>query len=116
MVLAVLVVPVVVLVVVLVVLVVPVVVLVVPVVVLVVPVVPVVLVVPVVVLVVLVVVLAALEEALNSDEAESKSGVDVSAKNYSPRSLLRTRLWTRRFLRVRSQSNAVRLRKNLRVI
>ena len=55
-----------------------------------------------VVLVVLVVVLAALEEALNSDEAESKSGVDVSARNYSPRSLLRTRLWTRRFLRVRS--------------
>ena len=77
------------------VLVVPVVVLVVPVVVLVVLVVP-------VVLVVLVVVLAALEEALNSDEAESKSGVDVSARNYSPRSLLRTRLWTRRFLRVRS--------------
>jgi hypothetical protein len=98
--------------VVLVVLVVPVVlvVLVVPVVVpvvLVVPVVvPVVLVVPVVVLVVpvvvLVVVLAVLAEALNSDEAESKSGVDVSARNYSPRSLLRTRLWTRRFLRVRS--------------
>jgi hypothetical protein len=66
----------------------------------------VVLVVPVVVLVVpvvvLVVVLAALAAALNSDEAESKSGVDVSARNYSPRSLLRTRLWTRRFLRVRS--------------
>ena len=91
----------------------PVVVLVVPVVVLVVLGVPVavlvVLVVPVAVLVVLVVlvavlvvVLAALEEALNSDEAESKSGVDVSARNYSPRSLLRTRLWTRRFLRVRS--------------
>ncbi len=89
--------------VVLVVLVVPVVV---PVVLVVPVVVPVVLVVPVVVLVVpvvvLVVVLAVLAEALNSDEAESKSGVDVSARNYSPRSLLRTRLWTRRFLRVRS--------------
>ncbi len=90
--------------VVLVVLVVPVVVPVVPVVVLVVPVVVLVVVLAVLVVpvVVLVVVLAVLAEALNSDEAESKSGVDVSARNYSPRSLLRTRLWTRRFLRVRS--------------
>jgi hypothetical protein len=55
-----------------------------------------------VVLVVLVAAPAALEEAPNSDEAESKSGVDVSARNYSPRSLRHTRLWTRRFPKVRS--------------
>ena len=55
-----------------------------------------------VLVVALVVAPVAREEARNSDEAESKSGADVSARNCSPRNLPATRLWTRRSPRVRS--------------